>query len=85
MMAVPPINQRLRSNVSRWLWLGLGLSLLLLIALFAKKVIQPSLLPELVSPKTAVIDPKCPTNEQKAIIEENLNKYGAGFGLWVTT
>ena len=50
-------------------WLVLGLILAVLLVLFAKKVTQLSLPGLDVSPKTAVIDPKCPTPQQK---EENL-------------
>jgi hypothetical protein len=32
-----------------------------------------------VEAKTAVFDPKCPTPEQKEVIERNLKLYGAGF------
>jgi hypothetical protein len=61
------------------LWLVLGLALLVLVVLFAKKVTQLSLPGLGVSPKTAVIDPKCPTLQQKEVIERNMNLYGAGF------
>jgi hypothetical protein len=61
------------------LWLILGLVLVVLLVLFAKRVTQLSLPGLGVSPKTAVIDPKCPTPQQKEVIERNLNSYGAGF------
>jgi hypothetical protein len=61
------------------LWLILGLVLTILVLLFAKKVTQLSLPGLDVSPKTAVIDPKCPTPQQKEVIERNMNLYGAGF------
>lgn len=61
------------------LWLVLGLLLAILVVLFAKKVTQLSLPGLGVSPKTAVIDPKCPTPQQKEVIERNMNLYGAGF------
>jgi len=32
-----------------------------------------------VAPKTIVVDPKCPTPEQREVIEKNLKLYGAGF------
>jgi hypothetical protein len=71
------IAQTQRRN--QWLWLVLGLALLVLVVLFAKKVTQLSLPGLGVSPKTAVIDPKCPTPQQKEVIERNMNLYGAGF------
>jgi hypothetical protein len=61
------------------LGLFLGLILLALLLLFAKKVTQLSLPGLGVSPKTAVVDPKCPTPQQKEVIERNMNLYGAGF------
>ena len=61
------------------LWLILGLVLTILILLFAKKVTQLALPGLGVNPKTAVIDPKCPTPQQKEVIERNMNLYGAGF------
>ena len=64
---------------NQWLWLVLGLALLVLVVLFAKKITQLSLPGLGVSPKTAVIDPKCPTSQQKEVIERNMNLYGAGF------
>ncbi|HRQ42354.1 MAG TPA: hypothetical protein PLD25_30935 [Chloroflexota bacterium] len=62
-----------------WLWLTFGLILAVLLVLFAKRVTQLSLPGLGVGPKTAVVDPKCPTPEQKEVIERNLNLYGAGF------
>lgn len=61
------------------LWLVLGLILAILLVLFAKKVTQLSLPGLGVSPKTAVVDPKCPTPQQKEVIDRNMNLYGAGF------
>lgn len=61
------------------LWLVLGLILAVLLVLFAKKVTQLSLPGLGVAPKTAVVDPKCPTPQQKEVIERNMNLYGAGF------
>lgn len=61
------------------LWLVLGLVLAVLLVLFAQKVTQLSLPGLGVSPKTAVVDPKCPTPQQKEVIERNMNQYGAGF------
>lgn len=61
------------------LWLVLGLVLAVLLVLFAQKVTQLSLPGLDVSPKTAVIDPKCPTPQQKEVIERNIKQYGAGF------
>ena len=68
------------SQKRNWrLWLALGLMLTILIVLFAKKVTQLSLPGLGVSPKTVIIDPKCPTPQQKEVIERNMNLYGAGF------
>jgi hypothetical protein len=64
---------------SWWLGLVLGLILIALLLLFAKKLTQLSLPGLGVSPKTAVVDPKCPTPQQKEVIEQNMNLYGAGF------
>jgi hypothetical protein len=52
---------------------------LLLILLFATIVTQLALPGLDVASKTMVSDPKCPTPEQRAIIEDNLRLYGAGF------
>lgn len=62
-----------------WLWLIFGLVLAVLLVLFAKRVTQLSLPGLGVAPKTAVIDPKCPTPQQKEVIERNMNLYGTGF------
>jgi hypothetical protein len=51
------------------LWLILGFVLAILVVLFAKKVTQLSLPGLGVSPKTAVINPKCPTPQQKEVID----------------
>jgi hypothetical protein len=61
------------------LWLVLGLVLAVLLVLFAQEVTQLSLPGLDVSPKTVVVDPKCPTPQQKEVIERNMNLYGAGF------
>ncbi len=60
-------------------WLVVTAVIALLIFLFARKITQLSLPGLGVEAKTAVVDPKCPTSEQKEIIEQNLNLYGAGF------
>ena len=60
-------------------WLVMTAVIALLIFLFARKITQLSLPGLGVEAKTAVVDPKCPTPEQKELIEENLNLYGAGF------
>jgi hypothetical protein len=62
-----------------WKWLLLAAVVTVLIVLFARKITQLSLPGLDVAPKTIVIDPKCPTPEQKAVIEKNLKLYGAGF------
>lgn len=60
-------------------WLAVAALLALLILLFAQKITQLALPGLGVPPKTIVMDPKCPTPEQKEVIEKNLNLYGAGF------
>ena len=62
-----------------WKWLLLAAVVALLVLLFARKITQLSLPGLDVAPKTIVIDPRCPTPEQKAVIEKNLKLYGAGF------
>jgi hypothetical protein len=62
-----------------WKWLLLAAVVAVLTLLFARKITQLSLPGLDVAPKTVVIDPKCPTPEQKAVIEKNLKLYGAGF------
>ena len=62
-----------------WKWLLLAAVVAILVLLFARKITQLSLPGLDVAPKTVVVDPKCPTLEQKAIIEKNLKLYGAGF------
>ena len=66
-------------NRNGWLWLAGLLLLALLLVFFAKKITQLALPGFDVSPKTAVVDPQCPTPEQKEVIERNMNLYGAGF------
>ncbi len=60
-------------------WLLFTAVLVLLILLFAQKITQLALPGLGVGAKTAVIDPQCPTPEQKEVIERNLKLYGAGF------
>ena len=62
-----------------WKWLLLAAVVAVLTLFFARKITQLSLPGLDVAPKTVVIDPKCPTPEQKAVIEKNLKLYGAGF------
>ena len=70
-----------RPSGAGWLvkWLVITAVIALLIFLFARKITQLSLPGLGVEAKTAVVDPKCPTPEQKEVIERNLNLYGAGF------
>lgn len=58
---------------NRPFWLVGFVLLVLLLVLFARKVTQLALPGLGVSPKTAVIEPKCPTPEQKEVIEKNMN------------
>ena len=62
-----------------WKWLLLAAVVALLVLLFARKITQLSLPGLDVAPKMVVIDPKCPTPEQRVVIEKNLKLYGAGF------
>ena len=62
-----------------WKWLLLAAIVAVLLLLFARKMTQLSLPGLDVTPKTIVIDPKCPTPEQREVIEKNLKLYGAGF------
>jgi hypothetical protein len=62
-----------------WKWLLLAAVAALLVLLYARKITQLSLPGLDVAPKTILIDPKCPTPEQKDVIEKNLKLYGAGF------
>lgn len=63
-----------------WWWLLGGLLLAALLLLLFARIVTQLPLPGLdASPKTTVIDPKCPTPQQKEVIERNLNLYGAGF------
>src|SRR5690606_39371542 len=66
-------------NSRSWKWLLLAAVVAVLILLFARKITQLSLPGLDVAPKTVVVDPKCPTPEQKEVIEKNLRLYGAGF------
>jgi hypothetical protein len=63
----------------RWKWVLLAAVMAVLILLFARKITQLSLPGLDVAPKTIVIEPRCPTSEQKAVIEKNLKLYGTGF------
>lgn len=62
-----------------WKWLLLAAVITILILLFARKITQLSLPGLDVAPKTVVVEPRCPTPEQKEVIEKNLKLYGAGF------
>ena len=55
-----------------WKWLLLAVVVAALILLFARKITQLSLPGLDVAPKTIVVDPKCPTPEQKEVIAKNL-------------
>lgn len=58
---------------NRPFWLVGFVLLTLLLVLFARKVTQLALPGLGVSPQTAVIEPKCPTPQQKEVIEKNMN------------
>jgi hypothetical protein len=62
-----------------WKWLLLAAVAAVLVLLFARKITQLTLPGLDVAPKTIVVDPKCPTPEQREVIEKNLKLYGAGF------
>jgi hypothetical protein len=64
----------------RWLLLALMIAVIALLAiLLAKKITQLSLPGLGVPAKTIIIEPQCPTPEQKTVIDRNLKLYGAGF------
>lgn len=73
------IPLRLPRSGRFWKWLLLATVVAVLVLLLARKITQLSLPGLDVAPKTIVIDPKCPTPEQKEVIEKNLKLYGAGF------
>ena len=50
-----------------------------LVLLFARKITQLALPGLGVLARTTVIEPQCPTPEQKEVIQSNLKLYGAGF------
>jgi hypothetical protein len=60
-------------------WLIMFLLIVALVLLFARKITQLALPGLGIQPKTITIEPKCPTPEQKEVIEKNLRLYGAGF------
>ena len=60
-------------------WLVLALLIVALALLFARKITQLALPGLGFQPRTIIIEPKCPTPEQKEVIEKNLKLYGAGF------
>jgi hypothetical protein len=60
-------------------WLLLAIVIVALALLFARKITQLALPGLGVPPKTTIIEPQCPTPEQKEVIEKNLRLYGAGF------
>jgi hypothetical protein len=60
-------------------WLILAIVIVALALLFARKITQLALPGLGVPAKTTIIEPHCPTPEQKEVIERNLNLYGAGF------
>jgi hypothetical protein len=72
-----PVRPARRSRF--WKWLLVAVVVAVLVLLFARKITQLSLPGLDVAPKTIVIDPRCPTPEQKEVIEKNLRLYDAGF------
>jgi hypothetical protein len=77
MLKCPPSPQRTTNHSGKWLIVAIIIVALALI--FAREITQLALPGLGVPAKTAVIEPKCPTPEQKEVIERNLNLYGAGF------
>lgn len=57
---------------SSQLWIIILIGLLLMTLLFAKKVTQLSFPGLDITPKTVVIEPQCPTPEQKEVIRKNM-------------
>ena len=60
-------------------WLIMFLLIVALALLFARKITQLALPGLGIQPKTITIEPRCPTPEQRELIEQNLKLYGAGF------
>ena len=79
MLKPPPALARGLSRAGKWLLIALVIAALAL--LFAKKITQLALPGLDVPARVTIIEPRCPTPEQKAVIERNLNLYGAGFAL----
>jgi hypothetical protein len=66
-------------------WLILAIVIAALALLFARKITQLALPGLGVPAKTTVIEPQCPTPEQKEVIERNLNCMAPGFHEATTT
>ena len=67
------------SIIPAFKWLILAVIIAALVLLFARKITQLALPGLGVPAKTTIIEPRCPTPEQKEVIERNLKLYGAGF------
>jgi len=61
------------------LWLVVVLLVVVAALLMVRKITQPALPGLDVPARVTVIEPRCPTPEQKETIRRNLNLYGAGF------
>lgn len=77
MLNSPPSLTNTLGRTGKWLLVAILVAALAL--LFARKITQLALPGLGVPAKTTVIEPQCPTPEQKEVIERNLNLYGAGF------
>lgn len=67
MLNSPPSHQRNANNMGIWLIVAIITAILALI--FAREITQLALPGLGVPAKTVVIEPKCPTPEQKEVIE----------------
>jgi hypothetical protein len=73
MLNSPPSLPDTLGRAGKWLILAIVIAALAL--LFARKITQLALPGLGVPAKTTVIEPQCPTPEQKEVIERNLNGF----------
>ncbi len=77
MLNSPPSQTNTLGRTGKWLLVAVLIAVLAL--LFARKITQLALPGLGVPARTTVMEPRCPTPEQKEIIERNMKLYGAGF------
>ena len=67
-------------RAGKWLrYAVIAILIAALVLLFARKITQLALPGLGVPARTTVIEPQCPTPQQKGVIQNNLKLYGAGF------